>query len=326
MTFIESWETFYAEAEKLYLEHPDHVRHTLGFLSSSFSPFGKRVCIPSPEATARSTILAFALPVSHATHTLWQTRYVAKYRHCDGKLELKVTNDRVVRRPVCFERTHLPHSVGDNLGCVCCVDHHTAGACHPTLSLSSPFAFAVPQVCDRPAAGSQARRQTQQPLLDVHVRQGSVCGPNRGAAGGGDSGECATSERRRRGGGRRHACERREEESQEAVSQGALHAVRVMSSVMVPWSVCFCRALSRCRFKVVPSPELGIPNVLSEIPTMYRIHPWGGAVTCKTVRLADSRPASACDVMGAIDGRGRARCPAMAAWSGVLVLVGLRWN
>ena len=28
-----------------------------------------------------------------------QTRYVAKYRHCDGKLVLKVTNDRVVRKP-----------------------------------------------------------------------------------------------------------------------------------------------------------------------------------------------------------------------------------
>merc|ERR1712087_159380 len=47
MVHIEDWETFYAEAEKLYIEHPAH------------------------------------------------TRYVLKYRHKDGKLVLKVTNDRV---------------------------------------------------------------------------------------------------------------------------------------------------------------------------------------------------------------------------------------
>ena len=47
MPYIDSLETFVAEAEKLYVEHPEH------------------------------------------------TRYVAKYRHVDGKLELKVTNDRV---------------------------------------------------------------------------------------------------------------------------------------------------------------------------------------------------------------------------------------
>jgi len=47
MVWVDDWETFYAEAEKLYREHPDH------------------------------------------------TRYVMKYRHCDGKLELKVTNDQV---------------------------------------------------------------------------------------------------------------------------------------------------------------------------------------------------------------------------------------
>lgn len=47
MGWIESLDTFVVEAEKLFVEHPDH------------------------------------------------TRYVQKYRHCDGKLELKVTNDRV---------------------------------------------------------------------------------------------------------------------------------------------------------------------------------------------------------------------------------------
>ena len=56
---VEDWDTFYAEAEKLYVEHPDH------------------------------------------------TRYVAKYRHCDGKLELKVTNDRVCLKYVTDQQQDL---------------------------------------------------------------------------------------------------------------------------------------------------------------------------------------------------------------------------
>ena len=47
MVWVDSWETFFQQAEKLYLENPDH------------------------------------------------TRYLMKYRHMDGKLELKVTNDQV---------------------------------------------------------------------------------------------------------------------------------------------------------------------------------------------------------------------------------------
>ena len=59
MTFVESWEAFYAEAEKLYLEHPDH------------------------------------------------TRFVTKYRHVDGKVELKVTNDRVCLKFVTDQQQDL---------------------------------------------------------------------------------------------------------------------------------------------------------------------------------------------------------------------------
>ena len=56
---MEDWDTFYAEAEKLFLEHPDH------------------------------------------------TRYVTKYRHVDGKLELKVTNDRVCLKFVTDQQQDL---------------------------------------------------------------------------------------------------------------------------------------------------------------------------------------------------------------------------
>ena len=30
MVWIENWETFYAEAEKLFLEHPEHVSFSAG--------------------------------------------------------------------------------------------------------------------------------------------------------------------------------------------------------------------------------------------------------------------------------------------------------
>ena len=59
MPLIESLDTFVAEAEKLYAEHPDH------------------------------------------------TRYVSKYRHVDGKLELKVTNDRVCLKFVTDQQQDL---------------------------------------------------------------------------------------------------------------------------------------------------------------------------------------------------------------------------
>ena len=35
------------------------------------------------------------------------TRYVSKYRHCDGKLELKVTNDRVCLKFVTDQQQDL---------------------------------------------------------------------------------------------------------------------------------------------------------------------------------------------------------------------------
>ena len=56
---LPSLDAFVAEAEKLYVEHPDH------------------------------------------------TRYVVKYRHVDGKLELKVTNDRVCLKFVTDQQQDL---------------------------------------------------------------------------------------------------------------------------------------------------------------------------------------------------------------------------
>jgi hypothetical protein len=52
-----------------------------------------------------------------------QTRFVTKYRHVDGKLELKVTDDRVVRdrpSPNMLGRPALPSSVGSECSEGCC--------------------------------------------------------------------------------------------------------------------------------------------------------------------------------------------------------------
>jgi len=77
MTWIESWDTFYAEAEKLFLEHPQHVS----------LPLMPRRCATSTTPGKKAYPRCLLPPA--------QTRYVTKYRHVDGKLELKVTNDRV---------------------------------------------------------------------------------------------------------------------------------------------------------------------------------------------------------------------------------------
>lgn len=84
------------------------------------STLRRRSCTPSirtmcgsPHAapTARQGFLCVALSHSHTSlaccrprdeaaslhHAPPQTRFVMKYRHVDGKVELKVTNDRVVR-------------------------------------------------------------------------------------------------------------------------------------------------------------------------------------------------------------------------------------
>ena len=115
MVWIDNWETFYAEAEKLYLDHPDHVR-----------------------ARAHHLLLAVGVDCSQLSLLRrLQTRYVMKYRHVDGKLELKVTNDRVVRdacnRGLCHSLPfHLTHRTWIHVGA------------------------AVFEVPDRPSSGSEA--------------------------------------------------------------------------------------------------------------------------------------------------------------------------
>ena len=90
MVFISDWDVFYAEAEKLYTEHPEHVSTTRPLLPAPPHP----LCGDALRSNASPLTLRGCRECRRS-----QTRFVTKYRHCDGKLELKVTNDRVVSLP-----------------------------------------------------------------------------------------------------------------------------------------------------------------------------------------------------------------------------------
>jgi signal recognition particle subunit SRP9 len=79
MVYFDSWDEFVDRSVQLFRADPVLVRR-------------------DPALPPR-----FLLPASRSNPSYVcpcvQTRYVMKYRHCDGKLVLKVTDDRVVRRP-----------------------------------------------------------------------------------------------------------------------------------------------------------------------------------------------------------------------------------
>ena len=87
MPYIADFEQFFNEAEKMYLEHPAHVRFATAALRHPPAHTRQRQKI-ARAPPARST-------ANHRTPPTPQTRYVMRYRHCDGKLILKVTDDRV---------------------------------------------------------------------------------------------------------------------------------------------------------------------------------------------------------------------------------------
>mmetsp|Transcript_10593 Transcript_10593/g.18032 ORF Transcript_10593/g.18032 Transcript_10593/m.18032 type:complete len:117 (-) Transcript_10593:279-629(-) len=91
MVYLDDWETFYNEAEKLFTANPAH------------------------------------------------TRYVMKYRHCDGKLVLKVTNDRVCLKYQTDQATDVKRLDKLNslfLTAMCGIDpaDETAADAHATLA------------------------------------------------------------------------------------------------------------------------------------------------------------------------------------------------
>lgn len=127
--YIEDWETFYHESEKLYIDHPAHVRLTphggpscsrersaAVFCCFCRLPFA-RVAGPCVGSVAAAVADGAGKERAHGGRLLGQpplmrcpsitcrchllvtpqTRYSLKYRHIDGKVVLKVTNDRVVR-------------------------------------------------------------------------------------------------------------------------------------------------------------------------------------------------------------------------------------
>ena len=116
MTVMTSLEAFAAEAEKLYVENPDH------------------------------------------------TRYIAKYRHCDGKLELKVTNDRVCLKFVTDQQQDLKRIDKLNnlfLTYMCGKDPYAEQGDVGPSTAPKPTSGddGAPSAADRPASGGAGKRK-----------------------------------------------------------------------------------------------------------------------------------------------------------------------
>ena len=119
---LPSLDAFVAEAEKLYVEHPDH------------------------------------------------TRYVVKYRHVDGKLELKVTNDRVCLKFVTDQQQDLKRIDKLNnlfLTYMCGKDPYAAEEAEPAAAppgrplSGGDDSGAVAPSLDRPASGGGKKKKAK---------------------------------------------------------------------------------------------------------------------------------------------------------------------
>lgn len=108
MTYVESWAEFQEGAQRIYIANPGAVRQR--------PP-------KAPTGTKRPRVallmLLLLLSAEHVQNCCLQTRYSVKYRHTDGKLVLKVTDDTTVSRtcPCAFRcasspAQHSPWRVG----------------------------------------------------------------------------------------------------------------------------------------------------------------------------------------------------------------------
>jgi signal recognition particle subunit SRP9 len=82
MVYVDSWDEFVERSVQLFRADPNAVRRR-----NPRSP----ALSPRFVECARSNLSCLCA-------CALQTRYVVKYRHCEGKLVLKVTDDREVPR------------------------------------------------------------------------------------------------------------------------------------------------------------------------------------------------------------------------------------
>ena len=103
-----------------------------------------------------------------------KTRFVTKYRHCDGKLTLKVTDDTTVgcmRRGQGGRRGRVALSVAAPLAAVVAI-----GACRgsqqaPLLPGTTPAVLAIQ---DRPAGGPEENREAEPSVLCADGHRGAA--------------------------------------------------------------------------------------------------------------------------------------------------------
>ena len=107
-----------------------------------------------------------------------KTRYVMKYRHCDGKLMLKVTDDDTVRI-ICAHSPTSPGRISSKLPPQCPPPPPPPPpppAPPPRRSAPSAPPLPVPAIQDRPAVGPEEGREAQQPVLLPHSNRGAATG------------------------------------------------------------------------------------------------------------------------------------------------------
>lgn len=104
MVYIASWDDFVEKSVQLFSSDPEKVK----FSSTVIVTVLWLYCnIVITSVLCASRLLWF--------HWVAQTRYSMKYRHCDGKLVLKVTDDKEVdccmRFPLCNSEFNLYYNV-----------------------------------------------------------------------------------------------------------------------------------------------------------------------------------------------------------------------
>ncbi len=156
MVFIENWETFYAEAEQLYNEHPGYVSTHHMPRSQSCSHPCRNVPEPEPARThARD-------PRGHGA----RARRLVTSRSTGIAMENLSSRSRMTAW--CADASVAPRAT---------LPAPRMLVCPASLTRATVARLpAVPQVPDGPGAGLETDREAQQPLPHLHVRQG----PQRG--------------------------------------------------------------------------------------------------------------------------------------------------
>ena len=145
---MEDWDTFYAEAEKLYVEHPAHVCR--------------------PAARPRGRHLSLTVSAASADAVRHEVSALRRQARAEGDQRPSGAPRPTPLRPGPPGSERPTGRLSGRPGVP--MPTRAAGAC----------SRAVPQIRDGPGAGRQTTREAQHALLLLHVRQGPARGHRAG--------------------------------------------------------------------------------------------------------------------------------------------------